>query len=128
MTTKIHAVVEGLGQLARWTLTAGQTHDITQAQALIAGIRTQAVVGDKAYDADCLIEFIAQTGASAVIPPRQRRRQPRPFDRHHYKHRNLIERFFCRIKHFRRISTRYDKLASRFSSFIALVAAFVWLT
>ncbi len=127
MTTKIHAVVEGLGQLARWTLTAGQTHDITQAQTLIEGIRTQAVVGDKAYDADPLIEFIAQTGASAVIPPRENRRQLRSFDTHHYKHRNLIERFFCRIKHFRRIATRYDKLASRFSSFIALVAAFVWL-
>lgn len=127
MTTKIHAVVEGLGQLARWTLTAGQTHDVTQAQTLIEGIRTQAVVADKAYDADALIEFITQAGASAVIPPRENRRQPRSFDAHHYKHRNLIERFFCRIKHFRRIATRYDKLASRFSSFIALVAAFVWL-
>lgn len=121
MTTKIHAVVEGLGHLARWTLTAGQTHDVTQAQTLIEEIRTQAVVGDKAYDADPLIEFITQTGASAVIPPRENRRQPRPFDVHHYKHRNLIERFFCRI------ATRYDKLASRFSSFIAIVAAFVWL-
>lgn len=127
MTPKIHAVVEGLGQLARWTLTAGQAHDLTQAQTLIAGIRTQAVVGDKAYDADPLIEFIAQSGASAVIPSRENRRQPRPFDKHYYRHRNLIERFFCRIKPFRRIATRYDKLASRFSSFIALVAAFVWL-
>jgi transposase len=127
LTTKIHAVVEGLGQLARWTLTAGQTHDITQAQTLIAGLATQAVVADKAYDADPLIESITQTGASAVIPSRGNRRQLRAFDAHHYKHRNLIERFFCRIKHFRRIATRYDKLASRFSSFVALVAAFVWL-
>jgi len=127
LTTKIHAVVEGLGQLARWSLTGGQTHDVTQAQTLIEGIATQAVVADKAYDAVPLIEFITQTGASAVIPPRQNRRQLRSFDTHQYKHRNLIERFFCRIKHFRRIATRYEKLASRFSSFIALVAALVWL-
>jgi transposase len=74
LTTKIHAVVEGLGHLARWTLTGGQTHDVTQAQTLIEGIATQAVVADKAYDADPLIEFITQTGASAVIPPRENRR------------------------------------------------------
>jgi transposase len=53
--------------------------------------------------------------------------KPRIFDRHQYKHRNLIERFFCRLKQFRRIATRYDKLASRFSAFIALVASFIWL-
>ena len=127
MTTKIHALVEGLGNLARWTLSAGQIHDVTQAEELLEGVLTLAVVADKAYDADPLIETITARGASAVIPPRENRRIQRPFDRHHYKHRNLIERFFCRIKHFRRIATRYDKLASRFSSFIALVAAFVWL-
>lgn len=113
--------------MARWTLTAGQTHDVTQAPALIEGIATQAVVADKAYDADALIASILQTGATAVIPPRENRRVSRSFDKHHYKHRNLIERFFCRMKQFRRIATRYDKLASRFSSFIALVAAFIWL-
>lgn len=108
-------------------MTAGHTHDITQAQTLMAGIATQAVVADKAYDADPLIESITQRGATAVIPPRQSRRQPRAFDVYHDRHRNLIERFFCRITHVRRIATRYDKLANRFSSFIALVAAFVWM-
>ena len=127
MTTKIHALVEGLGLLARWTLTGGQVNDITQAQTLIDALVTKAVVADKAYDADALIQFITATGAAAVIPPRENRKQARSFDKHHYKHRNLIERFFCRVKHFRRIATRYDKLASRFSSFIALVAAFLWM-
>jgi len=94
---------------------------------LIDGITTQAVVADKAFDADALIAVIEHSGAIAVIPPRSNRRTPREFDRHQYKHRNLIERFFCRLKHFRRIATRYDKLASRFSSFIALVACFLWL-
>ena len=127
MTTKIHSLVEGLGQLARWTLTGGQAHDLTQAQNLIDGIVTDAVVADKAFDADALIAAIEQTGAKAVIPPKSNRLMPRDFDRHQYKHRNLIERFFCRLKQFRRIATRYDKRASRFSAFIALAASFIWL-
>lgn len=100
---------------------------MTQAQHLIDGIRTAAVVADKAFDADALLAAIEKAGAKAVIPPKSNRRIQRPFDRHQYKHRNLIERFFCRIKQFRRIATRYDKLASRFSSFIALAASFIWL-
>jgi transposase len=108
-------------------LTGGQTHDVTQAEGILAGVDTQAVVADKAYDAAPLIETITQTGASVVIPPRENRQEPRAFDRHRYKHRNLIERFFCRLKQFRRIATRYDKLASRFSAFIAIVATFIWL-
>ena len=119
--------MEGLGQLARWTLTAGQAHDITQAHALIHGISTNAVIADKAFDADALIATIQHSGAAAVIPPKSNRRDPHDFDRHQYKHRNLIERFFCRIKQFRRVATRYDKLASRFSAFIAITASFIWL-
>jgi len=113
--------------LARWHLTGGQAHDLTQAQTLIEGIATDAVVADKAYDADALLTAITQIKAKAVIPPKSNRRIQREFDRHQYKHRNLIERFFCRIKQFRRIATRYDKLARRFSSFIALAASFIWL-
>jgi transposase len=124
LTTKIHALVEGLGCLARWTLSGGQLHDVTQAEAILDGIVTQAVVADKAYDADSLIESITQCGACAVIPPRGNRREPWAFDTHQYKHRNLIERFFCRLKQFHRIATRYDKLASRFSGFIAIADGF----
>ncbi len=127
LTTKIHALVEGLGNLARFVLTEGQAHDITQAATLL-DIDPEAVVADKAFDADPLRQNIAQRGAKAVIPPRSNRNAPASYDRHQYKHRNLIERHFCRIKPFRRIATRYEKLASRFASFIALVAAFVWLT
>ena len=127
MTTKIHSLVEGLGQLALWTLTAGQAHDLTQAHGLIQGVVTDAVVADKAFDADALIAAIQLSGAKAVIPPKSNRLIPRTFDRYQYKHRNLVERFFCRLKQFRRFATRYDKLASRFSAFIALVASFIWL-
>jgi hypothetical protein len=71
LTTKIHSLVEGLGQLARWTLTAGQAHDLTQAQGLIAGIPANAVVADKAFDADVLIAAIQLSGARAMewTPP-----------------------------------------------------------
>jgi transposase len=116
-----------LGLVARWTLTAGQTHDCQQAVPLLEGLHPGAVVADKAYDADPLIAHIREMGAAAVIPPRTNRLNQRPYDKHQYKHRNLIERFFLRIKHFRRIATRYDKLAERFSSFIAIVAVFLWL-
>ena len=107
--------------------TDGQAHDITQADTLLQGIDTDAVVADKAFDSDALLHTITDTGAKAVIPPRSNGNTPREYDVHQYKHRNLIERLFCRMKHFRRIATRYDKLAQRFASFVALVAAFVRL-
>ena len=127
LTTKIHALVEALGHLARWRLTAGQAADVTEAAPLLAGIVTGAVGADKAYDSDALIETITTSGAQAVIPPRCNRTQPRAFDRHVYKARNLVERFFCRIKHFRRVATRYDKLDRRYEAFIAIAAACIWL-
>lgn len=113
--------------MARWTLTGGQVHDGGQAVPLLDGVKPDAVVADKAYDADALIAHIQEIGAAAVIPPRINRLEQRSFDKHQYKHRNLIERFFLRIKHFRRIATRYEKLAERFSAFIAIVATFLWL-
>ena len=117
-----------MGNLARFGLTEGQAHDITQADRLLTDIETDAVVADKAFDSDALVHTITESGAKAVIPPRSNRNAPREFDVHQYKHRNLIERLFCQIKHFRRIATRYDKLAQHFASFVALVGAFVWLT
>ena len=88
---------------------------------------TQAVVADKAFDADEFIESIKKTGAQAVIPPRDNRTQARDYDRHLYKDRNLVERFFNRIKQFRRIATRYDKLDRSYLAFLDLGCTFVWL-
>jgi transposase len=127
LSTKIHALVENMGQLGSFTLTAGQVHDVTEARGLLVGIDTEAVVADKAFDSDELIDFIREGEAKAVIPARSNRRRKRRLDRKRYRERNLIERFFCRLKHFRRIATRYDKLAQRYASFIALTAAVVWL-
>jgi transposase len=127
LTTKIHACVEGLGQLARFVITGGQVHDVTQAQALIETVEPQAVLADKAYDANALLKSIGDKQAKAVIPPTASRKVQREYDRHQYRNRNVIERFFARLKQFRRVATRYDKLATRFASFVALTASLLWL-
>jgi transposase len=120
-------LVEALGNLARWCLTPGQAADVSAAEPLLEGVAASAVAADKAYDAQSLVDTIAASGAEVVIPPRANRTQPRTFDRHLYKGRNLVERFFCRIKHFRRVATRYDKLDRRYEAFIAIAAAWIWL-
>lgn len=100
---------------------------MTQAVDLLDAIPAGAVLADKAYDADGVLEMIKESRAKVVIPIKCNRKQQREFDAEQYKNRNLIERFFCRIKQFRRIATRYEKLASRYSAFIALTASFIWL-
>jgi transposase len=119
--------VDALGNPLRVILSAGQIADIDCAAPLIKNLPGQAVVADKGYDANHFVAMIEATSALPVIPPRSNRLTPRGFDRHLYRARNLIERFFARIKHFRRIATRYDKLAKSFLSLIHLACAFVWL-
>lgn len=127
MTTKLHVAVDALGNPLRVILSAGQIADIEQAAALIKGQPAQFIVADKGYDSDAFVTIIVEQGSQAVIPPRSNRLTPRPFDRHIYKSRNLIERFFNRIKQFRRIATRYDKLAKSFLSFVHLACIIVWV-
>lgn len=119
--------MEGLGLLARFHLTGGEAGDSPEALPLLGDLRPESLAADKAYDTDAILEHLADQGIQAVIPPRSHRIVQRDFDRHLYKNRNLVERFFCRIKQFRRIATRYDKLAERFASFVALAAAVIWL-
>ena len=120
-------LVEGLGSLARFCLTGGEAGDSPQALPLLQTVNPGSVSADKAYDSDAIIDYLNAENIEAVIPSRRNRLVQRPLDKHRYKSRNLVERFFCRIKQFRRIATRYDKLAQRFSSFIALAAAVIWL-
>ena len=127
LSTKIHALVEGLGSLAQFHLTGGEAGDSPQALPLLQQLKPGSLSADKAYDSDAILEHLAANGIEAVIPPKSNRLIQRPFDRHLYKDRNLVERFFCRIKQFRRVATRYDKLAERFASFVALAAAVIWL-
>ncbi len=119
--------MDALGNPLRVILSAGQIADIDYAAKTIEHLSAQAIIADKGYDADHFIAKIEAAGAQAVIPPRSNRLTQRSFDRHLYRDRNLIERFFARIKHFRRIATRYDKLASSFLSFVHLACTFVWL-
>jgi transposase len=127
LSTKIHAAVEALGNPLRLRLSEGQAADIREAPELIQGLAAQAVVGDKGYDADEFVCTIEAQGAQAVISPRKNRTEKRDYDRHLYKDRNLVERFFNRIKQFRRLATRYDKLAQNFLSMLHLVCAYIWL-
>ena len=119
--------VDALGNPLRVILSAGQIADIDCAAALIKNLPTRAVVADKGYDADHFVTRIEATGAEVVIPPRSNRLAPRQFDRHLYRARNLVERFFARLKHFRRIATRFDKLARNFLAAILLASTRLWL-
>lgn len=107
-TTKIHAVVDGLGQALRFKLTGGNRNDITQACELIAGFEASNIIVDKAYDSNRLLEQIENQGCEAIIPPRRNRKILRDFDKDLYKERHLIECFFGKIKHFRRVFARFD--------------------
>lgn len=122
-------MAEGLGQLAGFELTEGQASDKACAPRLLADLPAAIVVADRGYDWQALIDALTARGIEAVIPPCSRNRvgRARPYDRIRYQDRNLIERLFCQLKHFRRIATRYDKLAERYSSFIAAVASLLWL-
>ncbi|GAB1720473.1 MAG: IS5 family transposase [Nitrosospira sp.] len=119
--------MDALGNPLRLILTGGQAADITQGPALVNSIKTDAVVADKGYDSDVFITTITETGAEAIIPSRSNRVRLREFDRERYKARNLVERFFNRLKQFRRLATRYDKLANRFNAFLHLACAYIWL-
>lgn len=100
---------------------------MTNAQALIERFKADAVLADKGYDANHVLEYLAQREIQAVIPPKANRVEQREYDRHVYKDRNLVERFFCRLKQFRRIATRYEKLARNFFGMLSLACAYIWL-
>lgn len=108
-------------------LSAGQIHDLVCAQDLIEDADPQALIADKAYDADPLIDSLAQREITPVIPPKSNRKIKRDCDFALYRERNLIERFFNKIKHFRAIATRYDKLARNFLAAVKLVSAIILL-
>ncbi len=128
LSTKIHALVDALGNPLAFLLTAGQTHDLVGADALLPQIAADRLIADKAYDADARVrEPLARAGKAAVIPPRTNRLAPRDFDRDIYKERHLIENFFCKLKQFRAIATRYDKTAQNFLAAVHLAAAIIWL-
>lgn len=111
----------------RFILTAGQASDYTQALALLENMKAEAVLADKGYDADYVVEAVGNMGAIVVIPPKSNRKILREYDRVLYKERNHIERMFNKLKHFRRVATRYDKTALSFMAFLNIAAIYLWL-
>jgi transposase len=127
--TKIHAITDGLGNPLGFVLTGGQASDIGQADTLLqlAPEGVEALAADKAYDSDDFIDVLQEKAITAVIPPRSNRTEKRQCDWHVYKERHLIECFFGKIKHFRRIFSRFEKLQRNFMGFLGFVSALIWL-
>jgi transposase len=110
-------------------VTPGQLGDARVALALLGALPPgRLCAGDGAYDSDGLRQFLRARGTIPVIPNNPTRIRIHPFDARAYKQRNLIERMFCRLKDFRRIATRYDKLAANYLSAVALAAVAIWWT
>jgi len=127
LTTKIHAVVDALGNPLQLKLTGGQVHDSAPAVELIEGLTAEHVIADKAFDAQHIVDAIVKQGAVPVIPPRKNRRDQRAYDKHLYKERHLVECFFCKIKEFRRVATRYDKLEITYLTMVTIASCLIWL-
>ena len=120
-------MVDALGNPVALSLTAGQAADITQAEPLLESLEPDALLADKGYDSDALVRNLEARGITPVIPPKANRKNPRKTDFALYCERNLVERFFNKIKHYRGIATRYDKLASTFMAGVLLVSVLIWL-
>ena len=121
LTTKIHARVDGQGRPIQLLITPGQAHDLTATDALLADLKRGTIlIADKAYDADRLRQHLKTRGAVANIPNMIRRKRRFRWKKALYRQRNLIERFFNKLKQFRRIATRYDKLGATFQAFLQL--------
>ena len=121
-----------MGNPLGFTLTPGQRADITQAEALVAPYleapyEVEAIIADKGYDSNAFVAFVEAKEAEAVIPSRRNRKEQREIDENLYADRNKVERFFNRLKHYRRIATRYEKTARNYLSMVYLASAMVWL-
>jgi len=121
-------VVDALGNPVAFHLTGGQVSDLDGADALLPGVAAPAVIADKGYDAEArVLAPLRAAGKTAVIPPRRSRAEQREYDRHLYQARHLIENFFCKLKQFRGIATRYDKTKRNFLAAVYLAATAILL-
>jgi transposase len=126
-STKIHVTVDGLGYPLRLHLTAGQRHDIIKAHDLIVNLDFDFVIADRSYGAQNFRDEIIASGAEPVIPPKKNAKEPHEYDEWRYRERHLIECFIGKIKHFRRVFSRFDKLAKRYLGFLQFVGTLIWL-
>jgi transposase len=125
--TKVHGSFDGLGHPVELLVTAAQESDIGQAEALLADHQLEVVIADRGYDKRALVEEIESRGAEAVIPTLSTRKEQRSVDSHLYRERNLAERFWSKVKQYRRVATRYEKKAINFLAFIKIAAIMVML-
>ena len=117
--------MDGLGNPVDFVLTSGEVHDSQCADILLDGKEADFILADKAYDNDRILRKIEGMAATAVIPPKSNRKIQREYDKDYYKDRNLIERFFCRLKQFRGIATRYCKRGRYFLEAVKLVSSLI---
>ncbi len=128
LTSKVHAVVDTNGLPVRLGLTPGEAHDNRLCAVLLAGLPPQTMLlADRGYDADWVRALVNDQGGWANIPPKRNRKNPICFSPYLYRERNLVERFFNKIKQCRRIATRYDKLAANYLAFVKLASIRLWL-
>ncbi|WP_419892187.1 IS5 family transposase [Paenibacillus xylanexedens] len=129
LSTKIHAVVDALGNPLRFELTGGEAHDSVQGYELLQEMKLtkKQVLADRAYDTNAIRTLLDEQEAISVIPSKKNRRKILPYDRVVYRERHLVECFFNKVKNYRRLATRYDKLACTFKPFLTLASIMVWL-
>ena len=126
-STKIHLAADALGNAIRFILTAGERNDVTQAEKSIENLFPDYVIADKAYDANKFILLLKKKAVKAVIPSKVNRKEQRLLDEHLYKERHLIECCIGKLKHFRRVFSRFDKLAKNYLSFVQFASTMIWL-
>ena len=128
LTTKIHALVDALGLPIVLKLTEGQAHDGRSADDMLEGLGDgDVLLADRAYDSDAMRAALAERGAWACIKPMPNRKNIPPFSSFLYRYRNLVERFFNKLKHFRAVATRYDKRDDNFLASVQLASIRIWL-
>jgi len=127
--TKIHAVVDGLGNPIHIHLSAGNVHDSKEAAKSLESVELEGTVfmADKAYGSKAIREQITNGGGTVCIPPKSNEKEPWDYDKDQYKERHLVECFFQKLKQYRGVATRYAKLAKRFLAFVQLACIRIWL-
>jgi len=127
LSTKINALVDQDGLPLRIVLSPGQASDKAAVEALLEGMpAARALIADRGYDAKAIVDLVRNRGGEAHIPTQSDRKVQRTVDRELYRKRNLIERYFCKLKHFRRIATRFDKLARNFLAAVMIASTRLW--
>ena len=119
--------VDGLGNPLRFRLSPGQAHDITQAEHLVEGFAFDRIIADRGYAAQPFVNSLLKRDIKVVIPPHPSAKEQRQYDKWWYRERHLVECFINKIKHFRRVFSRFEKLDTSYLGFLHIVGSLIWL-